>query len=114
MQPKIRKIGYWLEVNIRYLCSLMSPGLRITIVLSTVIFFAGVNFYLLFRAINSIVRDGKVLELIQTPKIAADSDSLTVEPDSLQKEMHDFFDKQFNSGENDRTTKQKRIAKEET
>jgi hypothetical protein len=102
MKQLISKIKDWVEDRLRSICAPMGPGTRITVIITLVIVFAAINFYITFRAIYNIGREDKEWERIELPvAIPEDTVPEDEEPGELQKEMEDFFNEHFNTEEDD-------------
>jgi hypothetical protein len=107
MRKTINRIKDWLEDKLRGICSPMSPGRRVITIVTLIVVFAAVNFYVTFRAIYNIGREDARREVIEiTPLNVPDFESQDKEPTLLQKEMEDFFKQNFNSEQDDTTTEE--------
>lgn len=104
MKKIINKIKDWIEDRFRSICAPMGPGTRILVIVTLIVVFAAINFYITFRAIYNIGREDKEWEQIDLPVVSPGSESkYEKEPDELRKEMEDFFNEHFKPEENDTT-----------
>ena len=99
MRKLFIKARDYLDDGLRGMCGRLTPGKRVAAIVGMVVVFAGVNFYMLFRAVYNIGREDarreKVIEItpLSVPDIVPHgTDTLS---HRTQREMEEFFN-QFN------------------
>ncbi len=92
----------YLDDGLRGMCGRLTPEKRVFAIVVMVVVFAGVNFYMLFRAVYNIGReDARQEEVIDITPLSVpdivpdDTDTLSTR---TQQEMEEFFN-QFNFDE---------------
>lgn len=111
MKKLLKRFRDWMEDGLRNICGRLTPDKRVITIVVLMVVFAVVNFYVTFRAIYNIGReDSRNEQLKITPIAVPDFEFELSEPSELQHGFEAFFEKHFNSEENDTTD----IRQEET
>jgi len=93
MRKLFIKARDYLDDGLRGMCGRLTPGKRVAAIVGMVVVFAGVNFYMLFRAVYNIGREDARREKVIVPDIVPHgTDTLSRR---TQREMEEFFN-QFN------------------
>ena len=87
---KINKIGEWIEQSLRRMCGAMPPDVRVIVIVSALLFFAGLSIYFTVSGIYNFGKDkGEQRQMRHIERLKIELRQKQSELDSV-KQINDF------------------------
>lgn len=101
IKKTIEKIKERTDGGLRGMCGRINPDRRVIVIVVLFVLFALINLYVTFRGIYSIGRDHTPDVTIELPSAGETDEAGNEEKSELQLEIEQFFDENFNNGDDD-------------